>query len=192
MPEQAVSLIEKMIKKQASQRPTLLEILTSADLPQDEILEGLMQHLKNHKSSVKLQLFQQLSRLEVPKALGLQYNGSLQDELRNLNRQTNQDPGTPGLPKRLNKDMIKREKRKKDIDNALKTNALLAKIQRKIVSDLHKLFESNGASNLTNLPVVAPIPNERTIFLSKPMRLLPWLKEETKERMKAIASFSKS
>lgn len=42
MPEQAVSLIEKMIKKQASQRPTLLEILTSADLPQDEILEGLM------------------------------------------------------------------------------------------------------------------------------------------------------
>lgn len=84
-----MSLIEKMIKKQASQRPTLLEILTSADLPQDEILEGLMQHLKNHKSSVKLQLFQQLSRLEVPKALGLQYNGSLQDELRNLNRQTN-------------------------------------------------------------------------------------------------------
>ena len=65
----------------------------------------------------------------MPKALGLQYNGSLQDELRNLNRQTNaSEPGTPGLPKRLNKDMIKREKRKKDICKHLHTNTVLAKI----------------------------------------------------------------
>ena len=42
MPEEAVSLIEKMIKRKASQRPTLLEVMTSTDLPQDQILESLL------------------------------------------------------------------------------------------------------------------------------------------------------
>mmetsp|Transcript_10996 Transcript_10996/g.14867 ORF Transcript_10996/g.14867 Transcript_10996/m.14867 type:complete len:167 (-) Transcript_10996:2768-3268(-) len=71
MPPGAVVLIEKMIKKQPSQRPKLIELLTSSDLPQDEIIESLMTHLRNHKSAVKLQLFHELSRLEVPKALNL-------------------------------------------------------------------------------------------------------------------------
>lgn len=64
--------------------------MTSTDLPQDEILESLMQHLTNHKSAVKLQLCQHLSRLPVPKALGLQYHGSLRDYLRLYTRNQHQ------------------------------------------------------------------------------------------------------
>ena len=39
------------------------------------------------------------------------------------------------------------------------------------MSDLRQLFEANGAHDLTNLPVIAPIPNERIIFLSKGIRV---------------------
>ena len=88
----------------------------------------------------------------------------------------------------MNKDMANRRKRKDQIVQYLKTDASLAKIQRQIVSDLHKLFESNGASNLTNLPQISPIANERTIFLSKAIRLQPWLREETKAKIKKLVA----
>jgi len=32
------------------------------------------------------------------------------------------------------------------------------------------LFETNGATKITNLPVVAPLQLSQTIFLSKPIR----------------------
>ena len=71
MPEEAVTLIEKMIKKDPEQRPTLLEVLTNDSLPQDEILRKVLPHLQNHKSSVKLNLMRYLGNLEFPKALEL-------------------------------------------------------------------------------------------------------------------------
>ena len=77
MPIEAVTLIEKMIKAEADKRPTLLEVLTSEALPQDEILKSLLPHLANHKSSVKLQLMRFLGMLPFPKALELQYHGNL-------------------------------------------------------------------------------------------------------------------
>ena len=63
MPEEAVTLIEKMIKKDPEQRPTLLEVLTNDSLPQDEILRKVLPHLQNHKSSVKLNLMRYLGNL---------------------------------------------------------------------------------------------------------------------------------
>ena len=84
MPEQAVALIEKMIKKDPDQRPTLLEVLTNDSLPQDEILRKVMPHLRNHKSSVKLLLMRFLGNLEFPKALELQYHGNLQQYYKSL------------------------------------------------------------------------------------------------------------
>jgi len=75
MPEEAVILIEKMVKREPENRPNLLEVLTSEFLPQDEILKKLKPHLNNHKSSVKLQLMRYLGFLQFPKALDLQYHG---------------------------------------------------------------------------------------------------------------------
>ena len=63
MPKSAVELIEKMVKKQPDERPTLLEVLTDEALPQDAILQSLFPLLSNHKSSVKLQLMRHLSTL---------------------------------------------------------------------------------------------------------------------------------
>ena len=63
MPDEAVILIEKMVRKEPDERPTLLEVLTSEWLPQDEILKKLKPHLQNHKSSVKLQLMRFLGML---------------------------------------------------------------------------------------------------------------------------------
>ena len=45
MPDEAVILIEKMVRKEPDERPTLLEVLTSEWLPQDEILKKLKPHL---------------------------------------------------------------------------------------------------------------------------------------------------
>ncbi len=45
------------------------------------------------------------------------------------------------------------------------------------MNDLREIFESNGARELTNLPVISPIPNERTIFLSKAIILWEKLEE---------------
>jgi len=50
-------------------------------------------------------------------------------------------------------------------------------VEAKVLRDLRELFESNGARNLHNLHCIAPIPAERTIFLSKAIRLEPWLKK---------------
>ena len=41
MPEDAITLIEKMVKKEPDERPNLLEVLTCEFLPQDEILKNL-------------------------------------------------------------------------------------------------------------------------------------------------------
>ena len=71
MPEDAITLIEKMVKKEPDERPNLLEVLTCEFLPQDEILKNLQPHLQNHKSSVKLQLMRFLHNLQFPKALEL-------------------------------------------------------------------------------------------------------------------------
>ena len=69
MPDEAVVLIEKMVAEEPDERPSLLEVLTSESLPQDEILKKLKPHLINHKSSVKLQLMRYLGCLDFPKAL---------------------------------------------------------------------------------------------------------------------------
>ena len=77
MPESAVTLIERMIKKEPDERPTLIDVLTGDLLPIDEILKKVKPHLINHKSSVKLQLMRFLGNCEFPKALDLQYHGNL-------------------------------------------------------------------------------------------------------------------
>ena len=41
VPEDAITLIEKMVKKEPDERPNLLEVLTCEFLPQDEILKNL-------------------------------------------------------------------------------------------------------------------------------------------------------
>lgn len=46
-----------------------------------------------------------------------------------------------------------------------------------LVMDIRELFECNGARNLVNLHTIAPISNEKTIFLSRAIRLQPWLKD---------------
>ena len=50
-------------------------------------------------------------------------------------------------------------------------------VEANVIKDLRELFESNGASDMHNLHVVAPILSERSIFLSKAIRLEPWLKK---------------
>lgn len=75
MPSEAVTLIEKMTQKEPEKRPPLIDVLTSEFLPQDEILSKLFHHLRNHKSSVKLQLMRFLASLPVPKALELSFHG---------------------------------------------------------------------------------------------------------------------
>ena len=40
---------------------------------------------------------------------------------------------------------------------------------------MRQLFETNGAHDLISLPCISPIPSERIIFLSKAIRLVPWL-----------------
>ena len=57
----------------------------------------------------------------------------------------------------------------------LEREAIKTQIETGIIRELRQLFENNGAHDLINLSCIAPIPNERTIFLSKPIRLQPWL-----------------
>ena len=53
------------------------------------------------------------------------------------------------------------------------------KTENVIITDLRRLFEFNGGHSLINLPTVAPMPCERTLFLSKAIRLLKWLPDFT-------------
>jgi len=137
MPEGAVNLIEKMIKKRPQDRPTPLEVLTSEALPQDEILQSLMPHLSNHKSSVKLQLMRFLGMLDVPKALQLQYHGSLREDLRQLNKnsQTQTEAPTPGLPK-TSKKLEAAKKTKIQLQKHLALETLREKVERKVIAEL--------------------------------------------------------
>ena len=57
----------------------------------------------------------------------------------------------------------------------LERESIKSKIEMGIIRDLRQLFENNGAHDLINLSCISPIPNERTVFLSKPIRLQPWL-----------------
>lgn len=45
------------------------------------------------------------------------------------------------------------------------------KVETMLMRDLRELFESNGARNLFSLHNVNPLLNERTLFLSKAIRL---------------------
>ena len=47
-------------------------------------------------------------------------------------------------------------------------------VQAKVLKQLRKLFEGNGACEFANLPPVAPNQTEATIFISKAMRLVPY------------------
>ena len=68
-----------------------------------------------------------------------------------------------------------KQRRKQTLQNYLRKEKQLEEVEAKVVRDFRKLFESNGARPLLNLPTVSPVPTERTIFLSKAIRLQPKL-----------------
>lgn len=83
--------------------------------------------------------------------------------------QPNTSP-TPGLRIQPKKSLLE-QKRKNDRANQQRRQVIREKIEIGVMRDLRKLFESNGARNIINLPCISPVPSERTIFLSKAIRL---------------------
>ena len=74
MPENAVSLIEELLEIDPSARATILQVLTSPDLPQEENFQAMQMHLASHKNAMKLKLLKFLGEQETPLSLDLTYN----------------------------------------------------------------------------------------------------------------------
>ena len=119
-----------------------------------------------------------LGKLDFPKALELQYHGNLNALLQSFTRQPtiglNSEAMSPGLHLKPNQEQ-KRKKQAEWLQKYIEREAFREKVETGVISDLRKLFDSNGSRNLNNLPVISPIQNERTIFLSKAIRLQPSL-----------------
>ena len=129
-------------------------------------------HLQNHKSSVKLQLMRFLGSLPFPKALKLQYNCDMNEMLRNMNKQTTAvNDISPGRKKMTNQV----SKHRDWLERYVEKDQLREKVETIFIYQVRDLLETNGARNLTNLSSISPLPNERTIFLSKAIRLQPKL-----------------
>lgn len=75
MEPNVVLLIERLISGDPEKRPTIMEVLTSELLPQEEVLSKLQQHLLNHKNPLKLRLIRFLAALPTPKSLDVTYSG---------------------------------------------------------------------------------------------------------------------
>jgi hypothetical protein len=76
MEPNVVILIERLISIDPEKRPTVMEVLTSELLPQEEIFEKLQQHLVNYKNPMKLKLMRFLCQLPTSKTLDITYFGS--------------------------------------------------------------------------------------------------------------------
>lgn len=159
-----------MVQKEPEKRPSLLTVLFHEALPQDDVLKNLLPHLMNHKSAVKLQLMRHLTSLNFSKAIEMQYNGILRVKLDNLKAGFKRHKKEKGF------NMFERSE-EKQIENILERKKRHENIETKVLRELRALFEQNGARNLHNLQTVSPIIPERTIFLSKAIRLEPWLKK---------------
>lgn len=130
-----------------------------------------------------------LTTLKFPKALDLLYYDNLiaiHDELIgrlnqyktiiNQPKNLSIEPMTPiRAPNKKRNNELNLQKNKIELFWAREKACEL--VEAKVLRDLRELFETNGARNLHNLPCIAPIPTEKTIFLSKAIRLEPWLKK---------------
>jgi len=141
-------LVERLISLDPEKRPTVMEVLTSELLPQEEIYEKLTKQLVNYRNPMKLKLMRFLTQLPTPKTLDVTYFGSYtykNQGLSSLHRETTITAQPNEKQTYAKKQFIS--------DSQLLHTTFVPKVE----ADLRQLFLQNGAREIANLPVLAPL-----------------------------------